>query len=322
MPLAIRSRIATTPGLEHHLLWSRANSHLVDGMAVQTYDLPIGIRDRIGTVRRIVDRIRPDVVHAHSSWAGAYARMWALGVPVVYEPHCFKFDDPNLNPVIRSSLRLAEVALADRTAAFGVLTQHEESLARGLGRHARVVRIPNIPTMPATSETATVHRGRVAMAGRLSKQKDPEFFAAVFTALKVAGAPAEALWIGDGDPAYKRRLNELGVTVTGWLKGQDLADALRGSVYVHTAAYEGFPLSILDASAVGVPIVARRLKALAGTAILQADTPQEIAGHVTALSEPGDAQARALAANSSLLNEHSPARLEAALLTLYEAALR
>ncbi|WP_432539076.1 glycosyltransferase, partial [Kineococcus esterisolvens] len=75
----------------------------------------------VAAVEDVVRRTRPDVVHAHSSWAGAYARA-SLRVPaerVVYTPHCFGFERTDLPRAHRIALYQAEHLLVRRTAGVG-----------------------------------------------------------------------------------------------------------------------------------------------------------------------------------------------------------
>ncbi|MFX7785070.1 glycosyltransferase, partial [Acinetobacter baumannii] len=66
-----------------------------------------------------------------------------------------------------------------------------------------------------------------------------------------------ATWIGDGPSSAPR------VRVPGWAARDDVrAELAELDVYFHTAAWEGFPIAILDAAAMGLPILARRIPAL------------------------------------------------------------
>lgn len=318
---AIESLIRATPEHEHHLLWPVEGAE-IHGLAASASVLPRGALQRVRVLSSIVRGIAPDIVHAHSSWAGVYARCVRLGVPVVYQPHCFKFDDPTLGRARASLYMLVERALASRTAAFGTLSAHEDRLTHSIALGATSVRLPNIPTITATSNNLGTDRTKVAMIGRLAAQKDPEFFLATFEALCAANAGLDAVWIGDGEPSFRQKLERNGVTVTGWLDASGVQEAMKGAVYLHTAAYEGFPLSVLDAAACGAPIVARRIPPLSDTGLLQADSPTQLASLVQRVSRPGDDQYSAFQANVELLKRHSETALRDAVRLLYVSAQR
>ena len=74
----------------------------------------------------------------------------------------------------------------------------------------------------------------------------------------------EAVWIGDGPEHDRRAVEELGVKVTGWLNRDEATAELRAAdLYLHTAAWEGFPLSVIEAVRAGVPVFVRPIPAFA-----------------------------------------------------------
>jgi glycosyltransferase involved in cell wall biosynthesis len=114
------------------------------------------------------------------------------------------------------------------------------------------------------------------MIGRLSAQKDPEFMALLVAQLRETYATLDSVWIGDGEPRLRDRLTQSGIKVTGWLPQDDVVHELdKLKLYVHTAAYEGFPLSVLDVAARRVPIIARRIPALEEAGLRTFDTIAE-----------------------------------------------
>ncbi len=246
-------------------------------------------------IAEMVAQHRPDVIHAHSSWSGLHARLTRQAVPVIYQPHCFAFD---MRTPLAPAYWLAERVVARNTATFLTLSEHESAQARRLGKSAAVVTLPNVSTLPVLNEDPVqqpdsvpqaelqpdapphAHPAAVsgstptiAMVGRLCPQKDPHLFAEI---RRRAPQDWRFLWIGDGDSSMRSELVSAGVDVTGWLGPDELAQTLRAcDAYAHTAAWEGFPLSVLDADACGVPIVARRIPAFAATEVPVFDSPSE-----------------------------------------------
>ncbi|WP_167760421.1 glycosyltransferase [Blastococcus sp. CT_GayMR16] len=274
-----------TPAIDHYLLYD--GPYDVPGTFLAARHLGVGWR---GAARNLATALRdwkPDLVHAHSSHAGVLARVLPHHVPVIYQPHCFAFSDPARPKTIRALLRAAEAVLARRTSTVAAVSPHEAALGRSLapGRLA-VVEVPNwTPLREATVPPDRLAR-RVAMAGRIAPQKDPDFFRETAIAARGLDDSLDFIWVGDGDQRARRALEEAGVKVTGWLDGPAVAKELAGcSAYCHTARYEGFPVSVLDAARLGLPIAARSIGAFEGLPVAVFQTPKELAAHVVDLHE-------------------------------------
>jgi glycosyltransferase involved in cell wall biosynthesis len=241
-------------------------------------------------------------------------------VPVVYEPHCFKFDDPSVSKLLKFAYFNAERLLARNCTAFATLSTHETGLARDVAPQVPSVYLPNVPAVETDRNSfqgARTTFARVSMVGRISRQKDPTYFIEVARALKGLGSGLKPVWIGDGTPKLRAMLESNGVEVTGWLNGDELTAALNESIYCHTAAYEGFPLSVLDAAAINVPIVARAIPAFVQTPLAVATSPGRVAEMVFKLETSAEAQADATESNRVLLESYNAQNLRAKLESLY-----
>ena len=303
-------------GAEHHLLWAGDQDPSANAQISSSEELPQGIVARIMAVRALVDRLSPDLVHAHSSWAGVYARALKLPVPVVYQPHCFVFDDPRRSPLERWAYRRIESFLAGRGAATLVLSEHENQLARSLHRTQRLEFLPNIPTVPLGALSQSSSRSKtIAMSGRIAAQKDPQFFAEVARLCRQEIGSLKFLWLGGGDsPELQQELVGAGVEVTGWLNKHELVERLdESSIYFHSASYEGFPLSVLDAAARGLPIIARSLPCFSGTGIYTESTAQECAVAIIRAVQDEEFAQELTRSSMNLLEQMNPEQQIAAL---------
>jgi len=84
-------------------------------------------------------------------------------------------------------------------------------------------------------------------------------FAQVVEATRRAGVPVTATWIGEGDQQARQLLSAARVTVTGWVDREAVAHVMRQhDVYLHCAAWEGFPVTLLEAFAAGCTPVIRQ----------------------------------------------------------------
>lgn len=306
VPIAVASFIRNSPPEYTHAVLSPHDrgrpSHVWDGLRVAHHDLGSKAWSYPIRYRQALRALRPQLVHAHSSIPGALVRaLPSHGAPLAYSPHCFKFDDPDIGRAARALYRSAEFLLARRRTHFLVLTPHEASLAGSLRRSTSIHQIPNVaslPSIPARPRLAA--RPRIGMVGRLTSQKDPSFMVRI---AQLSSFDADFVWIGDGQSRHRKALESAGVTVTGWLGPTATAaelDAL--DVYVHTASYEGFPLSVLDAAARRLPVIARRIPAFIGSGLETFDTADEAASLIRNVLEHPQ-EARRLEEKSRLLLE-------------------
>ena len=140
---AMNSIVGAATSHEHFLVY-RGTDTPVENFAVAN-QLPGGFIQRCKALKEAVDTLKPDIVHAHSSWAGVYSRVQGLGVPVVYQPHCYASE---MSSGLKSAVfYAAERILGRRTAGVAVLSPREQFLASRLSPNARHVRVPNTPSL-------------------------------------------------------------------------------------------------------------------------------------------------------------------------------
>jgi glycosyltransferase involved in cell wall biosynthesis len=124
-----------------------------------------------------------------------------------------------------------------------------------------VVALNPAPFTTPPSRAPAADPAEVVMVGRISPQKDPGLFAAV--AASTRGAPWRYVWIGDGDSDARDELIRAGVEVTGWTPPDRAAERVAGArLYLHCAAWEGGPLSTIEAATLGTPVLARDIPSM------------------------------------------------------------
>ena len=330
---AVHTVTDATQGVEHTVLlvprpsrigtgWSTVRRPGVTYLESDNGVSALGAMRRIAQVYRELD---PVVVHAHSSFAGVYVRCLPM-IPaskIVYSPHCLAFERTDVGPRRRGVFRAVEWALARRTGTFAACNQREAELARSMRHGMQVVDLPHVPDV----SREYVGRARpprpgeqlvVVAVGRLCVQKDPGYFAEVVRIANERGVSARWLWIGGGDDHTQRELEAQGVEVTGWMPRQSALDAMSAShVFLHTAAWEAQALSVLEAAAIGLPVVARDVPSMSGAPVGQwIATPAEAAGAVGRLhAEPRWREIAELTTNAlraSLAATDIPAAIAAA----------
>lgn len=267
-------------GVELHIVYSARRNPAygrgleplrLRGVAVTELDMRCAIEPRhdltaAWRLRRLMGRVRPDVIHLHSSKAGALGRMAAAGgglAPIVYTPHAYAFLDDERGARCRA-YRLAERALARFTDHLVAVSPSEAaaSLTHRLVGEGQVTVVPNgVDPMPDL-DTRRAGEGpvRLGFVGRFERQKHPQALLRAGRVLRHLGIDHRLTLVGDGSERRdcQRLCARLGIGEHVQLTGH-LADPSRLyrniDIYVCASRYEGLPYAVLDAMSWGLPVV-------------------------------------------------------------------
>ena len=131
-------------------------------------------------VKKIAAEVKPDVIHLHSSKAGAIGRVAFDGkIPMFYTPHGYSFLMENCNPTKRRVFKLIESVCAKRncTTISCSVGEHQETLK--LTKNAAYVNngINMKELQEIVNQTEKVaHPFTVFTLGRICYQKNPTLF--------------------------------------------------------------------------------------------------------------------------------------------------
>jgi len=316
--------VRATPELEHHLVrrLRHDDDHADDGelsLFASVHEMDDGLVSAVRSVRRAVKAVRPDVVHGHSSFGGAFARAAAGRKPlVVHTPHCYATERQDLGRLSRGAYEVAERLLSYNTQVVAGCSVREVALGRSYAPRARHVFVPNVAGGFEARKLAPQPPEEPVLTamGRLTEQRDPLAFLDI--AQRLDGR-AHARWIGDGDADLKAALTDGGVEVTGWLPRSEAIRLLgESTAYVHTARWDGAPMTMIEAHALGLPQVAITTPAVAdGPAAAVAADTAELADALTRLIKDPAERAANLAAWDGYFATATVERQRAALLEAY-----
>lgn len=253
----------------------------------------------------LMRRLRPQVVHCNSSKAGVLGRLAAAAtrVPVrVFTAHGWAFAayDGMTGRIYRWSDRLvrpltsAVVCVAERERALGLQ-------AGTCGERQAVVIHNAVDVRAAPRALLQSDPPRLISVGRLAPPKDP--LTLVRALAELPAGSFTALLVGDGPqrPDVETEIARLGLGGAVELAGgrDDVPRLLADSdAFVLSSASEGFPISVLEAMAAGLPVVASDVGGI-GEAIVDSEHGLLVApGDVAALADAlrrvvADAQLRA-----------------------------
>ena len=267
---AINDYALRTPEFEHVLLVAHRRGKVGIGEqlpGLTLHDLRTGLPAAIADIRRVARTAQIDVVHAHSSYAGLYARL-ALSPkrwPIVYSPHCFGFERTDVAAPVRAGLLGIERLLARRTSAFVVVGRRERQVAARVGHDVPTLTVPHVSPAVASTRRRRGEPFRIGVIGRLCAQKDPTFLRDLVLEVQRRYPRVKLMWnwLGDGERQSFLDLRAVGVEVSGWTSREEAMAAMEDlDLCLLTSAWEGFPFTVIEAATRQVPVLARSIPAL------------------------------------------------------------
>lgn len=318
---------------EHAAQLPRVDAALVHGFARPAR--AAGLPKLLLALDRLVRHWQPDLIHAHSTFAGALAR--ALSVPrrlppIVYCPHGWVFDVEQPGPV-RWATEWAERLMARRSSRIVAISEAERrrGLAAGIAAE-RLVVVPNgiDARTPAQCAQWPGQRLRVLFVGRLDRQKGVDLLIAAAQGLherlsvRVVGEAVltgerPATPGGDGGP----------VEFLGWRDAAGVAAQLNAcDVVVMPSRWEGFGLVAVEAMRAGKAVWASAVGGLREVVADGVTGRLFPAGDVAALrallssADRAELQRMGAAGRERFLALYTSDRTHAALLRLYAQVLQ
>lgn len=240
----------------------------------QTFN-PIAVVKIIRQVRKTIEEYQPDIVYCHSSFAGVFGRIAALGTKckVVYNPHGWAFNRQKKSDVIFEVIERMLAKCTDRIVCISE-AEKQSALKHRITSEDRLMLIPNGIDVEAVRSAVPIDRKQlgineddfvVGMIGRLSTQKAPDVFVRAAKLIYDKIPNSAFIIVGNGDERESvedyAKENHLNLVVTGWtdvpyryLKDFDVALLL--------SRWEGFGLAVVEYMAAEKNAVATRTDAI------------------------------------------------------------
>lgn len=230
-------------------------------------------------LRKIIKEIKPDIVYAHSSKAGALARIadWGLKNKVIYNPHGWAFNMQQSTKK-KKMYKWVEKILAHFCDKIVCISdaEKESALREKICKPSKLQVIYNgidlegiKNTIPKTRKELNIPEDAfvVGMVGRLSKQKAPDVFVKAASLIKEKIPNAYFLMVGDGE--LRDQVEEMihnfdldtSFLITGWVDNPAAYMKVM-NVGCLLSRWEGFGLILPEYMACGVPIVATNVDAI------------------------------------------------------------
>lgn len=212
-----------------------------------------------------------DIIHGHSSKAGALTRLRLPGphVPRIYTPHAFRTMDPTLSSKGRLIFGVIEGLLGrfltDRLICVSQ-NEYDHALKLGIPASKLAVVVNGVGAMPNGRRAEIRSRFEIpqdalvfGFIGRLSAQKAPERLIAAFAAIAGAVPQARLLIIGSGEleAEVRSQITSAGISdrvvIDADLPGSEALQAI--DVLVMTSRYEAMSYVMLEGAAAGLPLI-------------------------------------------------------------------
>lgn len=199
-------------------------------------------------IKRIAKEVCPDIIHLHSSKAGALGRIAFNGrkIPLFYTPHGYSFLMKNHSAVKRMIYKAVE-AMCGKKACTTISCsegEHQETLklTKNAAYVSNGININDLQKMMDYVGKVKAHPFTVFTLGRICYQKNPRLFNEIAMSLP----NVKFVWIGDGE--LRDELNAPNIEITGWAEREvALRRSMSGDVFLLTSLWEGLPISLLEA---------------------------------------------------------------------------
>jgi glycosyltransferase involved in cell wall biosynthesis len=200
-------------------------------------------------IKKIAKKVKPDLIHLHSSKAGFLGR-WAFNgkeIPLYYTPHGYSFLMKDSGWGKRTLYKGLEKLSALRKCTIISCSQgeHEESLrftddALLVNNGVNMIDLQKL--IKKNERHINTRPYTVFTLGRICYQKNPEQFNEIAQNLP----NVKFLWIGDGE--LRGKLTSRNIEITGWVtRDEALQKLLSADVFLLPSLWEGLPISLLEA---------------------------------------------------------------------------
>lgn len=208
-------------------------------------------------LKKIVKDLNPEIMHLHSSKAGALGRLLfsTRKYKMFYTPHGYSFLMEDISENKKRIYKYIEKLCGKKncmTVACGVGEWEESRKVTNKSIHiSNGVNTDKIDTILSKSKDKKESSDFVVYTvGRINYQKNPELFNEIAELLP----NVKFLWVGDGD--MKSVLTSPNITITGWKDGKGaLQEAIKGTVFMLPSRWEGLPISLLEAMYMKKPCI-------------------------------------------------------------------
>lgn len=222
------------------------------------------------TLLKLVKRLRPNLIHAHTSKAGALCKLNKIffpRIPIIYTPHNWSFNPINSTGSHKLNL-IIEVFSNFFVSKIICVSNAEFEIAQPYPFKDKIIIIPN--WTPSNIQLKNIPRDNPRIflwVGRLEEPKLPELAIKGFLNLpKEILLDSKLLVVGEG--AMKNALvnnykNCLNIEFSNFLPRESILKLMsESSILLLTSKWESFGLVALEAMQQGLPVISSNVGGL------------------------------------------------------------
>jgi glycosyltransferase involved in cell wall biosynthesis len=265
----IENLVTQFPQHEHLLLWASHSDtpapekEYLSRYFHSTWSWRGGIIQKYFQLNTLITSQNVDLIHLHSSVAGAVGRLIPSDVPKLYSPHCFAFQRKDISIFTRYLFLLAEILLAKRKSSLALCWPIEIELAKKYLPRSRILFMPiiDLRKIEGTLLKPQNEESKILCVGRIRPQKDPKFLTLAMQFEPTLST--KIIWIGSGDLDLIQLLQNANVEVVSWMKKDEIWEFKNNfSVSCIPSSWESGPLTLFESLSAGMPVICRSIPAL------------------------------------------------------------
>lgn len=207
----------------------------------------IGIIKTIKELREIEDKIKPDIIHLHSSIAGGIGRLAFVGKKnkVIYTPHGYNYLMVGKDTLKGKFYKSLEYILGKRNCITLTCCKSEDEEAKQFSTKTAYietgVNLLDLKKSLSDIEPIKSNSFTVFTLGRICYQKQPS----LFNKIALLVPEAKFIWIGDGD--LRHELTAPNIEITGWKSRKEAIGMSKGAdVFLLCSLGEAIAMSLIE----------------------------------------------------------------------------
>jgi glycosyltransferase involved in cell wall biosynthesis len=251
---------------ENHLAYFLGSSYLLDKLDknVHVHDMAYkGFKDLkrlISHLRQIIVDNKIDIVHSHLNPAGLYTHLACpKNVPHVHTIHTtYSMDNETLWFKLWAE---KQFFLTKKTAKIILLSDFaKDDFLKAVKFKGRAFVLNNFVqddffNIVTSRQQQQIKHLKLIAIGTLKPLKNFEYLLKVFKQLVSYDISLDIFGSGD-KAAYQKLIDENGLKVTMMGHAENLVDTMAGyDLFIMPSKFEGFPLSVFEAMAAGLPLM-------------------------------------------------------------------